>query len=564
MKIIFSKHSLLFFLSGVISLCKPVLLSAQISPTIDWQRCIGGYSIDESNQAVTTRDGGSIIVSRSYSKDGDVRNASPNEYNGWVAKLDQSGQIQWSSSIEGDNGSTLNSIIETSEGDFVAVGSTASLYVGGVKTHGGGDALVIKFNKDGDILWEKIYGGSVADIGNVIVENKLEGGGYVFAGVSSSNDGDVIGRHRAIGTDSSDAWVVKITKDGILEWQKCLGGSNQENISSIIQTQDGGYAFTGNTSSSDGDVVGHIGDYSTGWFVKLSLSGNIIWQKCLKVGFRNWGVQSIVKTIDGGLTIITKTSDTAVLGFHPGSDLFGNSDIYIAHFNSSGSLLWERCYGGSKDDNGESIFSTIDGGYLFIATVFSNDGDVSGIHRLTTSNSSVNSDVWIVQLRADGSITWSQCYGGSSTENGTSICQTKDGKILFVAYASSSDGDVEGLHSNSKFDNIDIWVVKLGLNADVPINSNFDFTGLIRDKFLKIYPNPSSSSVHLEMLPWFTAKGVEIYNLLGTKLSCETTIAENGANLSVKSLPNGTYIARVAYTTEKVNGTFTLPLIVYH
>ena len=518
----------------------------------------------------STRDGGYIIVGNSESHDYDLQGAPPNAVTGWVVKLDEYGQIQWSKIVGGDNNNSLTSVIETSEGDFVVVGGTTTLYLGVTKTHGGGDALVVKLNKNGDILWQKVYGGSGNDYAASIIEINREGGGFVFTGSTSSLDGDVSGRHSTSSVyqgDSTDIWVVQISNTGDIQWQKCLGGSKEEGANSIIQTQDGGFAITGATTSDDGDVVGHTGKNLNLWIIKLNASGNILWQKCNNNATSNGFNLStnIVETSDRGLTIIGSSMDSTIQGYHkPHNADFDEGEIYVVHLNSSGSILWERCYGGSYMDRGESIITTADGGYIFIGSTQSNDGDVTDNHKRI--DGAPRDDVWVVKLRNNGNIEWQKCYGGSSFDLGNSIVQTKDGKILFTASTISFDGDVTSPHYNA-LDRViqgDIWVVKLGTTADVQVNYNFDFTGLIRDKFLKIYPNPSSTSVHLEMLPWFTAKGVEIYNLLGTKLSCETTIAENGANVSVKSLPNGTYIARVAYTTEKVNGTFTLPLIVYH
>ncbi len=555
MKILTSKFFIVVAI--IMFFCTPLILSAQISPNIDWQRCIGGTNIDYPYNTVATRDGGNIVVGCTYSNNGDVQSSTTDIMKGWVVKLDQSGQIQWSRIIESVNyGSVLKSVIESSDGNFIVVGSSNSLNFSSILRS---NALAMKLSKSGDIIWQKVYGGSSSDQFTSIVENKFEGGGFLLSGIASSKDGDVKGRHPSVSEDSADVWIVKITNNGDIEWQKCLGGSKGENEGAIIQMQDGGYLFAGNTSSDDGDVMGHtVGE--NGWLVKLGRTGNIIWQKCLNVSLPQSAPQSITSTIDGGITLISASKDTMVPGFHYGSDIFGNDDFYVAHFNSTGSLLWERCYGGSDNDEGNGITTTSDGGYLCIGTTSSVDGNVKGIHigRLTPS------DVWILKLRSDGSLEWSACYGGSANEYGISILQAKDGNILFVGKVSSLDGDVYGIHSNSDQNRDDIWAVKLGISASVSDASDFDFTGLVRDKFLKIYPNPSSSSVHLEMLPWFSAKGVEIYNLLGTKLSCETTVNENGANINVHALPNGTYIARISYTTEKANGTFTLPLIVYH
>ena len=66
----------------------------------------------------------------------------------------------------------------------------------------------------------------------------------------------------------------------LIDWQKCLGGSNTENAYDIKQTKDKGYIVAGTTNSNDGDVIGLHGA-TDGWVVKLNETGEIQWQKCL-------------------------------------------------------------------------------------------------------------------------------------------------------------------------------------------------------------------------------------------------------------------------------------------
>ncbi|MFA5620118.1 MAG: T9SS type A sorting domain-containing protein [Weeksellaceae bacterium] len=88
-------------------------------------------------------------------------------------------------------------------------------------------------------------------------------GGYIVAGYSDSNDGDVTGNHGWL-----DYWVVKLDSTGNIQWQKSLGGSNNDFAYSIQQTTDGGYVVAGYSDSNDGDVSGNHGN-SDYWIVKL-------------------------------------------------------------------------------------------------------------------------------------------------------------------------------------------------------------------------------------------------------------------------------------------------------
>ena len=80
-------------------------------------------------------------------------------------------------------------------------------------------------------------------------------GGYILAGSTGSNDGDVSGNH-----GGSDVWVMKMDANGNLQWQKTFGGSDNENAISIVQTTDGGYFVLASTQSpNNGDVTGNHG-----------------------------------------------------------------------------------------------------------------------------------------------------------------------------------------------------------------------------------------------------------------------------------------------------------------
>ena len=119
----------------------------------------------------------------------------------------------------------------------------------------------------------KILRGSSLDVAFSI--QQTSDGGYIAAGYSYSNDGDVSGNH-----GESDYWVVKLDHIGNIQWEKSLGGSGYEGANSIQQTTDGGYILAGWSDSNDGDISGNHGsiDY---WVVKLDDTGTIEWQKSI-------------------------------------------------------------------------------------------------------------------------------------------------------------------------------------------------------------------------------------------------------------------------------------------
>src|SRR5438552_1972453 len=119
------------------------------------------------------------------------------------------------------------------------------------------------------IQWQKCLGGSSDDRSYSFI--RASDGGFVIAGWTSSNDGDVSGNHGGL----ADAWIVKLTATGSIQWQKCFGGTGDDYAESIVQTSDGGFAVAGETSSNDGNVSGNHGGLGDAWVVKLSATGAI-------------------------------------------------------------------------------------------------------------------------------------------------------------------------------------------------------------------------------------------------------------------------------------------------
>ena len=233
-------------------------------------------------------------------------------------------------------------------------------------------------NSQPSITWQKCIGGNNSDIGLSI--QQTSDGGYISSGFTNSNNGDVSGNH-----GSRDAWIIKLSNIGIIQWQKCLGGSLLESSLTVHQTSDGGYILSGGyTNSVDGDVSGNHGSYDV-WVVKLNSLGVIEWQKCLG-GSSNEYSKYIQQTSDGGYILSGKTNsvDGDVYNNH------GSDDAWILKLNSLGVIQWQKCLGGISDESGESIQQTSDGGFILSGYTNSVDGDVSGNHG--------SNDVWVVKL----------------------------------------------------------------------------------------------------------------------------------------------------------------------
>ena len=337
------------------------------APAIEWQKCLGGTADDFANSIQQTSDGGFIVAGETRSNDGDV-SGNHGKSDAWVVKLNSLGDILWKKCLGGTGNDYARSIQQISDGGFILTGYTNSNNGDVSGNNGYYDAWVVKLNSSGDILWQKCLGGTYDDYARSIQQTSDTG--FILAGYTFSNDGDVSGNH-----GFSDAWVVKLNSSGDIIWQKCFGGTNEDYAYSIQQTSDSGFIVAGYTFSNDGDVSGYHG-YFDYWVVKLNSSGDIEWQKCLG-GTNNDYANSIQQTSDGGFIVAgyTESNDGDVSGYHG-----GDYDAWVVKLNSSGDILWQKCLGGTIDDRAYSIQQTSDGGFIVAGFTVSNDGDVSGNH----------------------------------------------------------------------------------------------------------------------------------------------------------------------------------------
>ncbi len=172
-----------------------------------------------------------------------------------------------------------------------------------------------------DIVWQNALGGSSRDLAYAITPSG--DGGFVVAGSTSSNNGDVSGNQ-----GNEDLWVVKLDGSGNLVWQKSLGGSGFDHANAITPSDDGGFVVAGITDIDGGPSGNSAVDAR---IVKLDASGNLAWQKTL-IGSGFDGAAGITSSGDGGFVVAGSTysndgdasasTDVDGAGHHGGGDFW--------------------------------------------------------------------------------------------------------------------------------------------------------------------------------------------------------------------------------------------------
>lgn len=275
-----------------------------------WSKSFGGSSDEIGNSVLPLPNGETLVAGTAFSSDGDINNNQGfSDY--WIIKLDNNGDIIWEKTYGGSGEDRAKKIIQSQDGNFVILGTSFSDDGDISNNLGGVDFWLIKIQDNGNLVWEKNFGGSSADQGSDLIET--ESGELIITGEVLSNNGDVIGNHGL-----TDAWVAKLSSNGNLIWQNSLGGNKVDYFLSIKEVDDGGYIATGNTFSDNGDVSINLGA-SDVWVVKLDINGNLEWEKTI-----GYDLNEI------GNALITVGEEIIIVGGIQVDHLrHGNSDLYI-------------------------------------------------------------------------------------------------------------------------------------------------------------------------------------------------------------------------------------------
>ena len=318
---------------------------------IEWEKIYGGSTVDEAKSIQQTIDGGYIVAGYSYSTNGDVTNNNGGN-DAWILKLKTNGDIEWQKTYGGSSSDYLTNIKQTADGGYIAVGYTGSNDGDVPNNQGYFDAWIIKLDANRNLEWSKTFGGTNEDwINNT---QQTTNGEYLFVGGMNSNDGDITNNH-----GNTDLWVIKLQANGNLAWQKTYGGNNSDAASCIQKTNDGHYIISGSTDSNNGDITNSHGNKDT-WVIKIDDSGNILQQTTVGTSGTE-AANSILQTHDNNFLVA-------------GSSQNANSDIkniFVAALNTNCTLLWQRQIPQENSDTfAKYILETPDCGYLVFGNQF--------------------------------------------------------------------------------------------------------------------------------------------------------------------------------------------------
>ena len=227
-----------------------------------WQKALGGSGADVCNAIIETNDG-YIASGSSSSNNCDVTgNRGGNDF--WIVKTDYNGDIVWENSYGGTSNESAFSSMLNDNGNIVIAGYTSSSDSDIIENHGSSEFWLLELDPAGMKVMQSTFGGSNSDLAFSIL--KADADGYLLAGTTTSNDFDLLNSQYHGG---EDCWLMKTDFAGNLIWSRAYGGSSSDRAFSVVQTIDGGYIIAGYTQSNNGNVSGNHGANDL-WVAKLS------------------------------------------------------------------------------------------------------------------------------------------------------------------------------------------------------------------------------------------------------------------------------------------------------
>lgn len=355
-----------------------ISLSAQIT----FERTYGGSGDEYGFSVQITQDGGYVIA-------GKTRSFGAGNYDYWLVKTDSFGDTLWTKTYGGTGYDICRSVQQTRDGGYILAGYTVSFGAGDR------DFYVVKTDSLGDTLWTRTYGGSERE--NCYSARQTADGGYIIIGSTTS-----------FGAGGEDVYLVKTDSIGNPLWIKTYGGPLDELGVAVLQTDDGGYIFSGRTGSGPGN--------SNIFIVKTDADGNTIWSRTY--GWPNYYASGLD---------IQKLPDGYVVAGPVGP--FQAYDAFLMKLDTLGDSLWFRTYDCGGEDWAWSVKPTLDGGFILAGR--------------TRPPGSPVYDVLLIKTNALGYMMWMKTYGGTDWDSGESVQQTSDSGYI-VAGATYSYGAGSG------------------------------------------------------------------------------------------------------------------------
>ncbi|SIS77512.1 Por secretion system C-terminal sorting domain-containing protein [Chryseobacterium ureilyticum] len=273
-----------------------------------WEKYFSGQDHDYLSATVTTQDGGFLLAGTSYSAKGlDKKDEAKGGSDIWLIRINEFGDELWQKTLGSSSDEEARAVIQTMDQGFIVAGNVQN----SAKGYGSKDVLIIKLDKDGKELSQIILGGKGLDEVEKMIPTR-DGGALLGIYSRSSEVRDLGPKTGDPGTSKisqmpkassnfgeGDYWIVKLDKNGKVEWEKNYGGKEDDHLRTLALTSNG-YIIGGESRSDrSGNKTVGIEEGTDLWLIALNEKGDEQWQK--SYNFKNRDVlmgMSVIHSAD--------------------------------------------------------------------------------------------------------------------------------------------------------------------------------------------------------------------------------------------------------------------------
>ena len=400
-----------------------------------WKHNFGGSADETFYRVVTTTEGDFIAVgfASEYSfGEGDFVGLTGKGYqDGIIVKYSSSGQIIWKKNFGGANNDFFYDVTITPDGGCIAVGGSTedSFNTGdwlGIKGKGNADAIFVKYDKNGNVVWKKNFGGADDDIFNSVAT--LRDGTYIAVGkfsYNSYNNGDLTGMSPApslielnynINVRFNDKGEIKSKKRDVFPMPY---GGRPISSSKVFAAKDGGYIVL---SSLDDNLSTY---YSAHFLFKYNSQDTLQWNNFIQFKYDKNLVNAITQTVDSGFIVTLNQS--------------------IIKLNSKGEKIWEKSF-----DRFLSVIATADGGSVAVGRAAAKSFNTGSWANIEGAG---DDEAFMVKFDSKGNVVWQRRFGSFGEDSFNGVIATLDGGFVAVGYGTSFDeGDWDGVKPKGSYD----------------------------------------------------------------------------------------------------------------
>ena len=445
------------------------------SQDVLWKKNFGGNNTDIYQSVVAVPDGYVAVGwsnAASFNNGDWINVAGKGLEDAIIVKYDKNGNVVWRKNFGGSDNDRFYSVIAVSDGIVVA-GKCGAFNSGdwvGTTGKGYDDAVIVKFNFYGDVVWKNYFGGDWSDCFYSVTAVSDGFAAVGYSNGSSFSSGDWTGTS---GRGEDDAIIVKYSTTGAFVWKNRFGGNGTDYYYSVTAVSDGVIAVGTSAVFGNGDWSGITGKgLDDAIIVKYDNSGTVAWKK--NFGGNDTDIFRSVTAVSDGF-VATGDSYSCGNGDLATLTAKGSCDAITVKFNSSGNAVWKKNFGGNAQDYSYAVTAVSDG----IVTAGNSYAGSFGNGDLNEITGKGNADIVIIKYDDNGDFVWVKSFGGNNLDYCFSVAKATNGIVIAGQSAAASFNNNDWLGTVGK-GAPDAVIIKYGENENdcmgyiEPLNNQID------------------------------------------------------------------------------------------